>query len=358
MTAISALQERCVGEVFVNYGILSHPAILLREAGIQARQTFSDYEARDFGETRSEQVHEENLPEELIKAIYDIEEHVDRVDYSRRIAIPLREILEEDRKLVGGKGYNLGVLARNGFDVPNGFVLTTDAYEDWVRAENIGADQLSMLQRLIVSYRKLGADRVAVRSSATVEDMSETSSAGVYETTLNVRDTFNLVGSVLKGFRSFNQQNAVLYREVNGMGNNGEMALVVQEMINADASGVIFSSNPMTRERGQVVINSVRGIAEPLVSGRLTGDTFVVSKDGQILSETINPQDFKLTLDGEVEVNEDERITPSLKPEQMMKLAEIAEKIEQLYGTPQDIEFAIKDGKIWILQARPITTFN
>src|SRR5690606_2956890 len=156
-----------------------------------------------------------------------------------------------------------------------------------------------------------------------------------------------------KGFRSFNTGNAEMYRTSKGITNDGEMPLVVQEMIDADVAGVMFSTD-LADPASPTVINAVRGIGETLVSGRLSGDTYKISGD-ELVDVVVNPQDFIMTQDGEFELSEEDRLVQSLTEEQAKDLSKIAKQIEQIYGSPQDIEFAIKDGQIWILQARPIT---
>ena len=200
---------------------------------------------------------------------------------------------------------------------------------------------------------------VAVRSSATVEDMFGASSAGIYKTTLNISDQEGLILAIIEGFESFNADQANKYRQASVGDLKGRMALVVQSMIDADASGVIFTRNPLNNDSDEVIINATYGIGNLLVSGEVPGDIFIFDKYGYVLTSSLTEKSRKLTTSGIVEIDDPEtRKTPCLDEVMLQELFTYGKKIEEIFGCPQDIEFAVRDGKVWILQARPITTLN
>ena len=358
---IKALHNKEIKSVFVNYGILSHPAILLREAGVQVQQSYQLYE-KQVASVKDEITLEEKAVSttdkveqtETYEAYQDVDPKIEKELRSPHI-ISLGQILEEDSSFVGGKAYNLGKIARAGFPIPRGFAITTRVFREWIKKaeqldENV-SDQISN------AFQLLKLENVAVRSSSTVEDLSQASSAGVYKTSLNIKKE-EVVNAVMEGFRSFYEPNAQAYRSEKSIEEGADMAIIVQEMINAKVSGVLFTRNPLNRDANEddFVINATFGLGEPLVSGRVSGDTFIIDKEKSSIKESIITQkDTMLTKDGEMDVPESIKSVSALNNFQISQLIQIGKELEELFGTPQDIEFAITHDKIWILQSRSIT---
>ncbi|HWI65902.1 MAG TPA: PEP/pyruvate-binding domain-containing protein [Symbiobacteriaceae bacterium] len=281
----------------------------------------------------------------------------------------LQDLRRDQVALAGGKGANLGELVHAGFRVPPGFVLTTDAYRAFCAESGIGAEVVRLareagtdVERLrqaaaaiealfhegplppaigeavLTAYRRLGAEaKVAVRSSATAEDLPGASFAGQQETFLNVYGESELLHAVKACWASLWGERAMHYRAMRGYDHGAvSLAVVVQVMVDADCSGVIFSANPVTGEDGEVVVEAAAGLGEAVVSGAVTPGKFVIRK-----------RDLKLL-----------QTDPILPTEQAVALAKLAMKAERHFGAPQDMEFAIVAGKIYLLQSRPITTLS
>ena len=359
---IKALRDKEIKSVFVNYGILSHPAILLREAGVQVQQSYQLYEKqiistqKDETETGKKNISVADQLEQIEtgEAYKEIDPKVEQELHDPHI-ISLSQILEEDSSFIGGKAYNLGKIAKAGFSIPRGFVVTTRAFKRWV--ENTGKLDADISDQISKAFQLLRLENVAVRSSSTVEDLSQASSAGVYKTSLNIRRD-EVVNAVIEGFKSFYEPNAQVYRSEKSIEEGADMAIIVQEMINARISGVLFTCNPLNRDTGEseFVINATFGLGEPLVSGKVSGDTFIIDKEKRLIKEsTITQKNSMLTKDGEVSVPESIKSVSALNNSQIDQLVQIGKEIEELFGAPQDIEFAIAHDKIWILQSRSIT---
>lgn len=256
--------------------------------------------------------------------------------------IDLQDVREDDLAHVGRKALHLGLMMRAGFPVPRGFVVPTDACQTALRSSG---DAIELDERLraaiIAAYRTRGFQRVAVRSSATLEDLSHASFAGIYATRVNVASETDLIHAVAECLRSMKAPHTALYKEYVGLQENGcgpGMAVVVQEMVDAEVSGVIYTLNPVTFSRDECVINSVFGLGEPLVSGRVPGDTFRVDREGRVLeARTVERR-------------------ASLAPAQLRGLVDAGIALESVFGQPQDIEFAISGRQMHILQTRPIST--
>lgn len=255
--------------------------------------------------------------------------------------IDLQDIREGDLARVGRKALHLGVMMQAGFPVPRGFVIPTDACEEAIRSSGEAIELDERLQAAIVTaYRARGFQRVAVRSSATLEDLRHASFAGIYTTCVNVASDTELIHAVAECLRSMKAPRTTLYRQHVGLKENGSgrgMAVVVQEMVDAEVSGVIYTLNPVTFSRDECVVNSVLGLGEPLVSGRVPGDTFRVDREGRVLETRIAERDSSLT------------------PTQLRGLVDAGIALEALFGYPQDIEFAIAGRRMHILQTRPIS---
>jgi len=281
-----------------------------------------------------------------------------------------------------------------GLPVPPGFHITTHAYRRYVDENHLGERIQSaaaeaqvndpatlerasaQIQSLIAQgtipndiaemirqwYGELGADApVAVRSSATAEDLPGMSFAGQLETYLNVRGGDDVIDAVRRCWASLWTGRAIGYRERQGIRSEDvSMAVVVQQLVLAEAAGVVFTVNPVTGARDELVINAAWGMGEAIVSGRVTPDTIIIKKQtGAIASQEIASKEVMT-----VRLHEGTREEPvppgmrkraALEPAQAGELARLGVKIEQLYGQPMDIEWAMCDGRIFIVQARPVT---
>ena len=296
---------------------------------------------------------------------------------------------------VGGKGASLARLAAAGLPVPPGFHVTTAAYRRFVRenglqekilavVSTVTPDQPNTLEeasrqigRLFVqgsipaelaatireAYATLGSSDlpVAVRSSATAEDLPELSFAGQQETYLNMRGEVMVLDAIKRCWASLWTARAIGYRTRSGIAHGeGSLAVVVQELVPAEAAGILFTANPLTGERDQVMVNAAWGLGEAIVSGQVTPDTIVVDRaSGTIIAQQISEKEVMTvrTSDGtrEEPVPTDKRMRAVLTAAQAAELARIGGRIEQLYDQPMDIEWALDHGQFFIVQARPIT---
>jgi rifampicin phosphotransferase len=263
----------------------------------------------------------------------------------------LDELTAADLPEAGGKGANLGELRRAHFPVPDGFVITTAAYALAAEAAGVtGETPATARVRLAASpvpvgiadavreaYRALGAPAVAVRSSATAEDLPDASFAGQQDTILGVSGEDAVLDAVRKCWASLWNERAVAYRQTHDVPARGlRLAVVVQRMVEAESAGVLFTADPITGRRRRAVIEAVRGLGEQLVSGAVNPDHFVVNvRSGEVL----------------------ERRGDTLSDAQLRDVAAVGGRIEEYFGRPQDIEWAIdRAGKLWIVQSRDITT--
>jgi phosphoenolpyruvate synthase/pyruvate phosphate dikinase len=279
------------------------------------------------------------------------------------LILDLKEASRKIAHLIGGKAASLGELLSRRFPVPPGFVVTTRAYDHFVSRNNLdgiirelkGPHQAELVRRAFIeaevprevieaiarAYRKLSKRRVAVRSSATAEDLPEAAFAGQHDTYLNVEGLDAVINAIKGCWASLWSERAVLYREKKGIDHSRvKMAVIVQEIVDAEVSGVLFTANPVTGARKEVVINTYRGLGEAVVSGRVTPDHYVLAKTRlgwRILEKHVY---------GGSQVVDDKTLK---------KLASLGTSVQQLFGTPQDIEWAIENGRIYILQSRPIT---
>lgn len=284
--------------------------------------------------------------------------------------------------LAGGKGANLGELLRGGFPVPPGFVVTTAAYGamlketglDRTLAELAGADSSGArirelftgatvpgyLQRDIAdAYAALGGGPVAVRSSATAEDLPGAAFAGQQDTYLNVRGDEAVLRAIRDCWASLWTDRAISYRRRQGIDSSRvAMAVVVQDMVPADTAGVMFSANPVTGERGEIVIDASPGLGEAVVSGEVTPARHVLDRDGGIRAFEPGAQEVVIRgrAGGGTEKTFDTKSSePALSKDHLVELARLAVRVQGHFGRPQDIEWAIAGDRVYIVQARPIT---
>ncbi|SPL96887.1 Phosphoenolpyruvate synthase [[Actinomadura] parvosata subsp. kistnae] len=283
-----------------------------------------------------------------------------------------------DLATVGGKGASLARMARAGLPVPGGFHVTTGAYRAFVAgchdeilraaAEDparipplFAARELpaGLAEEILRAYAALGDDvPVAVRSSATAEDLPDMSFAGQQDTYLNIRGDA-LLDAVRRCWASLWNPRAIAYRDQNGVPHDDvALAVVVQELVDADAAGVMFTADPLTGDRDQTVINASWGLGESVVGGQVTPDTIKVSGGKVIETRTGDKAVMTVRVDGGTEerpVPAELRAAPVLDDAQALELAALGARVQALYGTPMDVEWTRRAGTFAIVQARPIT---
>jgi len=328
-----------------------------------------------------------------------------------KFVIWFEDLRKEDIPLVGGKNANLGEMTHAGIPIPPGFAVTAQAYEKFITETGIAEkiyktieetitdaespkqfEEASQSVRKIIestlipdeiqksireAYNKLSKKpnmaeaSVAVRSSATAEDLPDASFAGQQETYLNVRGEDELVSKTLKCWSSLFTPRAIFYRTEKGFRHEDVLISVgVQKMVDAKAAGVTFTINPVTGEEDQIVIEANWGLGETVVSGEVTPDHYVVDKkslhiiDKKIAKKTVEHIGNPKTGETEkVSVPEERQEKPCLTDKEVVKLAELARRIEEYYEAPQDIEWAIDRNlsfpkNIFIVQSRPETVWS
>jgi len=313
----------------------------------------------------------------------------------------LEEVGKNDLSVVGGKGASLGEMINIGVPVPGGFAVTAQAFRDFLNragiakklfeALKVDVNQESELHRAEETAKKLIMEAkvpkdienaiksryeelcnregeqvfVAVRSSATAEDLPDASFAGQQETYLNMRGAEDVFNAVRRCWASLYGARAIFYRVEQGFEHDKvNLSAIVQKMVDSEKSGVMFSSQPSTGEP-LVVIEGAWGLGESVVSGSVSPDNFVVDrKTRNILSKYIATKETMIIRDPNtqktvtVNVPEEKKEAVVIKDSEAIELAKYAEILEKHYGIPQDIEWGVEKGKIFILQSRPITTIN
>lgn len=260
----------------------------------------------------------------------------------------------KDTELVGGKAASLGEMLKTGINVPPGFVIVAKAQTSGMTPK--------LEKEILKAFDELGAERVAVRSSAVAEDSSAASWAGQLETYLNVTKD-GLIKSVKKCWASIMSDHAQAYGNHHKVGRDEQaVAVIVQAMVDSDVSGVAFTANPVTNDRNEVVIESVYGLGEMIVQGAVTPENFVINKKSRkVIAHSSSRQRIMLAYKNgknlKIEVPASKLKESTLTDKQIKELSLLAQKIESHYGHPQDIEWAISRGKLYIVQSRPITTF-
>lgn len=313
------------------------------------------------------------------------------------------ELKKEDVPIAGGKGANLGELTNAGIPVPPGFVITAATYNKFIEETGIFDEIMGILDAtdvnnnkelqeasarikkiIIDSYmpddirtiiveaynalcERVGKEDafVAVRSSATAEDLPEASFAGQQETFLNIKGTENVLEHVQKCWASLFESRAIFYREEHNFDHSKVyIAVVVQEMVDAKKAGVLFTVHPSTGEEN-TLIEASWGLGEAVVSGTVTPDTYWVdTKTGEILESVISEKSIMFTKDPDtgrtvkMEVPDDLKNKRVLSTPEITALTNMGKRIHEHYGSPQDTEWAINNGKIFMLQSRPVTTLN
>src|SRR5688572_26495765 len=300
---------------------------------------------------------------------------------------------ETTLELAGGKGANLARLTRAGFPVPRGFIISTDAYREFVSAnrwlgtiqsmvENLSAEDTGALEKasaqihtafvvgripaqtesaIRAAYKEFDDQAVAVRSSATAEDLPDLSFAGQQDTYLNVIGFDQLANAIISCWSSLWTARAIGYRIRNSINHNeAALGVVVQEMVQSHSSGVLFTANPLTGLRSESVIDATFGLGEALVSGQVEPDHYVIdTRSNKIISKTLGAKKISTRgkAGGGVEVIEENAETwQALSDDDIRHVAWTGGLIQKEYGFPQDIEWALAQGKLHILQSRAITS--
>jgi len=327
----------------------------------------------------------------------------------------LSDVSAKDTNLAGGKGANLGEMFNANFPVPQAFIITTDAFFYFLKETKIRDKIREILNRIEVddvaglaektkeirdiilqaempeklqskileSYDHLNIDLdglkdspgalailksarepifVSVRSSATAEDLGDASFAGQQDSFINIKGNKELIEKVKAVFASIFTSRSVFYRKKKGFDDLVGIAVIVQKMVNSDKSGVIFSKHP-TRDSDEILIEAVFGQGEGIVSGKIKPDQYVISRDFEVIDKKISDKKIAIvrTAGGQTKTIS---LTPEKSSQQVLKtyeikqLAEYAVKLEEHYDRPQDIEFAIENEDIYIVQTRPITTLK
>lgn len=307
------------------------------------------------------------------------------------------DIRKEDVRLAGGKGANLGELTAAGMNVPPGFVVTTDAYRLFLSENGLtelfsqtlkeaGSNLEQLLAAALLFRTKILAGslpakledeiavacqhlsdrcgtkpfRAAVRSSATEEDLPEASFAGQQETYLNVIGLPSVFRQIICCYASLWGERAVFYRQTQGFcQSEAALAVVIQAMVESETAGVLFTVNPFSHNQEEIQINASYGLGESVVSGRVTPDSYLCDKEGRLLEMTIGQKKTERLFDEEgtkeIPVSEERQKACALTEGEIRSLCTQAVQIERHYGCPMDIEWAVCDGKLFILQARAIT---
>jgi pyruvate,water dikinase len=283
----------------------------------------------------------------------------------------------------GGKGASLARMSELGLPVPEGFVVPADvlgrvvdaaalraALPDHEKAQAIVA-AAEVPQEIAEAYVALGDTQpaspagtgdppVAVRSSACAEDSETASYAGQQETYLYVRGADAVRDRVRDCWASFFSERAIFYRQKKGSLDDLGMAVVVQRMVRADVAGVLFTCDPVRGRRDRMVVEAVLGLGEAAVSGQVTPDHYILKRDGTVRKAQVARQPFAIVPveGGGVEERElgEEGGEPKLGEEHLRALARLGDDLEQRLGGPQDIEWALEGGELYVLQARPVTT--
>lgn len=269
------------------------------------------------------------------------------------------KIANDEVGTVGGKGLSLARLTQAGISVPAGFVITTDAY----RAAHDKNVDFALAEVILQAFDELGAERVAVRSSAIAEDSADASWAGQFESYLNVSKN-ELIESVQKCWASASSEIVSGYAESQSVGSDKlAIAVVVQKMADSEVAGVAFSVNPVNKDANQIMIEATYGLGELLVQGMVTPDNYLVDKTTfEILEKNTPLKTNMLVYSGgqniEQPVPSEKADEPCLDEAKTVELARLVVGIENYYGTPQDIEWALDKTKFYIVQSRPITTLG
>jgi len=337
----------------------------------------------------------------------------------KKLIVWFDEIDKDDVALVGGKGANLGEMTQNSFPIPYGFILTSNAYFEFLKFNQLmpkikaflsklnvenpvelhqvsthikqiienGQIPESLIKKITYFYEHLRLKEekkplnfwhitthkikhlykpplVAVRSSATAEDLPEASFAGQQETYLNIAGETHLLKTIKRCWASLFTERAIFYRQTKKFDHfKVGLAVVVQRMIQSDKSGIAFSIDPVNNDKNKIIIEAIFGLGEYVVSGKVTPDHYEVDKKTLVITKKeIKRQTIKLVKAGvhnkEITLSKAEGYLQKLSDEEIIKVALLVRDIEKHYYFPQDIEWAIEKEKVFIVQSRPVTTIS
>jgi len=323
------------------------------------------------------------------------------VNKGQKAIVWFNEVTKDDVPRVGGKGANLGEMSRANIPVPPGFIVTANAYVNFLNRTKItdkirqllkplDANDSKKLQQtageikqvildapmpaelateIKEAYRKMGKGLVAVRSSATAEDLPEASFAGQQSTFLNVEGEKEVVTAVQGCWASLFEPRAIFYREQHGFDHfKVHIAVPVQKMVQSEASGVMFTLEPVTSDQSKIIIEAVFGLGETIVGGEVTPDLYIIDKKGlKISNKQVGTQEWKLIKnpkrDGDkaniqASVPSSSRSKQKITDKDILQLAKLGKQLEEHYKFPQDIEWAKENNELFIVQTRPVTTIK
>jgi pyruvate,water dikinase len=323
------------------------------------------------------------------KIVGRMKENSRQTDFTRS----LNTLNSRDLLIAGGKGASLGAMLGAGLPVPEGFAVLTQAYHDFVAhngfaefvravVEDMPADSPTRLKKaaqalkerfiagdipasvtdaIARAYAELGGDLVVVRSSATAEDLPGASFAGQHDSFLSIQGEEEVCDAVRHCWASLWNPRAVTYRKRVGLDTtNIGIAVVVQRMIDADRSGVLFTANPLDHRRDRMLLSASFGLGEAVVGGDVTPDTWVLGGCGKVIEHHLADKQVITLREGEGTVNrpmpEEKRRAVSLQADEIAALSELGARAQQYFGKPQDLEWAIAGGRIYLVQSRPITS--
>ena len=317
----------------------------------------------------------------------------------KRMIIDSNELRVGDVPVVGGKGANLGELTSSGFPVPHAFVLTTVAYDYFIKSSKIMPKIMEAIKEVdpdsddtlvaaskkiqdLFAQHEIPADLkkqikenykllldgkkgfVAVRSSATAEDLPDASFAGQQDTYLNVKDEKDLFDKIRKCWASLFNARAISYREKQGYSHEDvKLAVVVQKMVNSEYSGIMFTVDPHNGAKN-IIVEGIYGLGEAVVGGEVTPDTFQIDKSKMaITKKRISKQTWKYVRGpqgGAVkeDIPQDLQKVQKITDAKILEVAEIGRQVEIHYNRPMDMEWCIEDDKVYLVQARPITAIG
>ncbi|MFA4954023.1 MAG: PEP/pyruvate-binding domain-containing protein [Patescibacteria group bacterium] len=303
------------------------------------------------------------------------------------------ELTAKDVASAGGKGASLGEMTQVKIPVPPGFVVLAPTFDEFLHATDLTQEVAAQFDKvnyqdvasveyasaaihgliteaqvpkeiedeIFAGFDALGAEFVAVRSSATAEDSSAASWAGELESYLNTTRE-RLIENVKKCWASLFTPRAIVYRHEQDLhGTHVSVAVVVQKMVQSEVAGITFTVHPVTKDQNQMIIEACWGLGELIVGGRVTPDAYVVDKrDGTLIDVNVSEQDKMLARSPSgnalVDVPQEKRAAQKLADAKISELAEICKTIETHYAFPCDIEWALENDKFYIVQSRPITT--
>ncbi len=315
----------------------------------------------------------------------------------KKFVVWFSDVDREDIASVGGKGANLGEMTKARFPVPPGFIVTADSYyqfleenklQDKIRdiLDNLDVSKSATLDKvaekiqhlithssfpkaiaheIIAAYFKLGKGSnqlVAVRSSATAEDLPTASFAGQQATFLDVQGEANLIEKVRESWASLFTARAIFYRATQKFDHfKVGIAVPVQKMVASRSSGIMFTIDPVTNDKGKIVIEAIFGLGELIVQGAVTPDHYEVNKQsGEITVKQVEKQEKMMVRNTKgtkiVPVDTKDRPKQKITDQEIHAIANLGKKLEQHYYFPQDAEWAIEDGKVYVVQTRPVTT--